>query len=525
VDELHKMCGIIGVFCDTDTKISYEMFNGYKELSSRGPDSGTLLIKNNNFMGFRRLSINDMSDIADQPMISYKNGVMVNLMCNGEIYNHKVLEKKFNITCKSSSDCEVIIKLYKEIGFYETVKLLDGDFAIVITDGDMVYMARDRMGVRPLFTGFTKDGDFAVASVAKVLLPFCNNVKQLEPCMISYDKKTHLVTKEYYKFPIYNILEKNQYSIIKETLIQAVSKRLMSDRSVGCLLSGGLDSSLVTSILCKVVGSSNVRTYSIGMEGSTDLKYAQIVANYLGTKHTEVIFTEEEGINAIPEVIEALESYDITTIRASVGMYLLGKYIKENTNDKVILSGEGSDELLCGYLYFHKAPTPSEAAKESYRLMKDLYKYDVLRADRTISVHGLELRVPFLDKNFIDVAVSLTGEQKMPLFGYEKYILRKSFEGDYLPDEVLWRRKEGFSDGVSSTTKSWYQIIQEYVDKIVSNQEFENYKDIFPSKEAFWYKKLFDNYFPSFENPIDYYWMPKWTNSTDPSGRLISVKS
>ena len=522
--ELNKMCGIIAVFCDKNKKISNEVFDAYEELSNRGPDSGTLLIKNNNLMGFRRLSINDISDMGDQPMISYKNGVMVNLMCNGEIYNHKLLEKQFDISCKSESDCEVIIKIYEKIGFNETIKLLDGDFAVVITEGDMVYMARDRMGVRPLFTGLTKDGDFAVASVAKSLLSFCNNVKQLEPSIVCYNKKTRLVTTENYKFPIYNITEENQYSIIKKTLIDAVSKRLMSDRPVGCLLSGGLDSSLVTSILCKLIGASNVRTYSIGMKGSTDLKYAQIVANYLGTKHTEVIFTEEEGIKAIPEVIEALESYDITTIRASVGMYLLGKYIKENTNDKVILSGEGSDELLCGYLYFHKAPSPSEAGKESYRLIKDLYKYDVLRADRTISVHGLELRVPFLDKNFIDVAMSLTGEQKMPLFGYEKYILRKSFEGDYLPDEVLWRRKEGFSDGVSSTTKSWYEIIQEYVDKIVSSQEFEKYnKDIFPSKEAFWYFQVFDNYFPTLQNPIDYYWMPKWTNCVDPSGRLISV--
>ena len=200
-------------------------------------------------------------------------------------------------------------------------------------------------------------------------------------------------------------------------------------------------------------------------------------------------------------------------------MYILSKYIKNNTTDKVIFSGEGSDELLCGYLYFHNSPTPSSASDESLRLIKDLYKYDVLRADRTTACHGLELRVPFLDRDFLDLSTSLTGNQKTPLFGYEKHVLRKAFNGDYLPEQVLWRRKTAFSDGISPIGKSWYQIIQEYVETQITPDEWNKNKDKFPSKEAYWYKKIFDNYFPTFKNPIDYYWMPKWTDATDPSAR------
>lgn len=513
------MCGIIAVFCDKNPSVTLEIINAHQKLSDRGPDSGNLIIKNNTFLGFRRLAINDMSENGDQPISSCVGVTTASLMCNGEIYNHKELEKEFKIECKSSSDCEVIIKLYEKIGFVETVKRLDGDFAIVLLDGDMVHLARDRVGVRPLFMGWTRDGDFAVASVAKSLLSFCTGVKQLPPSIVSYNRKTRTFTAEKYEYNIYAISEIDQYSIIRDTLISSVKKRLMSDRPIGCLLSGGLDSSLVASILCRFLGANNVRTYSIGMAGSSDLKYAQIVADYLGTHHTEVIFTPEEGIQAIPSVIEALESYDITTIRASVGMHLLSKYIKENTSDRVILSGEGSDELLCGYLYFHNAPTPLNAYMESARLIDELYKYDVLRADRTVSVHGLELRVPFLDRDFLDVSLSLTGNQKIPLQGYEKYVLRKAFEDSYLPEEVLWRRKTAFSDGVSPTSKSWYEIIQDYVETVVDNDVWETNKNKFPSKEAFWYKTIFDNYFPTFEKPIDYYWMPKWTNATDPSAR------
>jgi asparagine synthase (glutamine-hydrolysing) len=513
------MCGIIAVFNDNNIDIETfsQIYKSYLFLSTRGPDSGNLIIKDKSIIGFRRLSINDLSEFGNQPIVSHD--LQTSLICNGEIYNHKKLEEEYKISCASSSDCEVISHLYKKLGFFKTIKLLDGDFAIVISDGDMVHFARDRVGVRPLFTGKTKEGFLAIASLAKSLLSFCDNVKQLPPSMVSYNRKTKEFITNNYTYNLKSIETYSQYSDIKNILTDSVRKRLLSDRPIGCLLSGGIDSSIITSILCKLLGSSNVRTYSIGMEGSSDLKYARIVADYLKTNHTEVLFTPQEGIDAIPQVIESLETYDITTIRASVGMHILSKYIKNNTTDKVIFSGEGSDELLCGYLYFHNSPTPSSAVDESLRLIKDLYKYDVLRADRTVSGNGLELRVPFLDRDFLDFSISLSGNQKIPLFGYEKYILRKAFEDNYLPLEVLWRRKTAFSDGVSPTSKSWYEIIQEYVETQIDQDEWLENKDNFPSKEALWYKKIFNIYFPNFEKPVDYYWMPKWTSATDPSAR------
>lgn len=514
------MCGILSVFCKkkaTDELVS-KIKQGFMLIKSRGPDRGQIHYDDNyNVLGFHRLCINDMSSLGDQPMVS-KNSSAV-LMCNGEIYNHKELQKEYGIICQSTSDCEIILKLYEKIGFEETVRRLDGVFAIVLIDKNNVHIARDRVGVRPLFSGVTKDGDIAVASIAKALQGFCNNIEPFAPGLLSFNK-----------YDIKNVLNHKKYTFIpkivtdpqtdlKLTLIDAVKKRLLTDRPIGCLLSGGLDSSLIASILCRFMDPKDVRTYSIGMEGSLDLKYASDVASFLGTNHTQVVFTPEEGLSAIPEVVEALESYDITTVRASVPMYLLSKYIKEHTEDRVIFSGEGSDELMCGYLYFHFAPSDKELEEESWRLVNDLYKYDVLRADRTVSVHGLELRVPFLDRNFLQLAMSLTGKQKMPINKYEKFTLRYAFkDGDYLPNNVLWRRKDGLSDGCSSLENPWYQYIQEHANNLVSDEEFK--KSSHMSKEAMWYKKLFDSYFPVYQ-PNMYMWMPKWTNCTDPSGRLV----
>ena len=246
---------------------------------------------------------------------------------------------------------------------------------------------------------------------------------------------------------------------------------------------------------------------------------AKIVAEYLGTNHTEVLFTPQEGFNAIPRVIRVLESYDITTIRASVGMFLLAEYIAKNTTDTVIFSGEGSDELLCGYLYFHYAPTPEDAAKESKRLLDELYIYDVLRADRTISANGLELRVPFLDKDLVNLVLSLQPKLICPKKGFEKYLLRCAFShGNYLPECVLWRRKDGMSDAISSLDKPWYKMIQGFVEEIMPYE----YPDKYPSKEAYYYRKVFNQIFPTYQPEIPY-WMPRWTNAKDPSGRVLDV--
>lgn len=517
------MCGIQAVFSRTIPPDLKKIIKASKSLAPRGPDYCKLDINHKSIFNFYRLCVNDTSDAGNQPFVS-DNG-KITLMVNGEIYNHKELENKFDIFCKSKSDCEVILRLYEKLRSFSTIiNMLDGVYAIVLVDGDDCWFARDRIGVRPLYQGLTTiSKNWAVASTAKALLPFCKSVKQVQPGICYYVRKGSYTPPTQMCDLWQNdmiVKQGDKETAIKELYLkvkQAVKKRLMSDRPIGCLLSGGLDSSIITALLCELIGPQNVRTYSIGMEGSLDLKYAQIVSKYLGTQHTEIKFTPEEGIKAIPEVIKCLESYDVTTIRASVGMYLISKYISENTEDIVIFSGEGSDELFCGYLYFHDAPSHIEAKQESIRLIKDLHKYDVLRADRTVSHHGLELRVPFLD---IDVLhYSLTSEYKTPEKGYEKYILRKAFE-DYLPDEIIWRRKNGFSDGCGTVSKPWYKYIQDFVEGKISDVYFKKSKAI--TKEALYYQLWFNKLFPEYNLKMEQ-WMPKWQPSSlkDPSGMLM----
>ena len=501
------MCGIFAVCADNTENNLVKIIEAHRLLSKRGPDRGSVFIKDDKIYGFRRLSIMDTSINGDQPF--HSNNIV--MMCNGEIYNHKELEEEYNLICESKSDCECIIKLYQKIGFLEMVKVLDGVFAIIILDGNKVYLARDRIGVRPLFYGTTFSGNFAVASTMGALSEYCNDVQQLSPSIATYDRTHKILHRLPYWYPSI-VLSEKEYTknTIKYLLIEAVNKRLMSDRPIACMLSGGLDSSLITSIMCRLIGSDKVRTYSIGMEGSEDLKYARIVADFLGTKHTEVLFTPEEGFNAIPDVVKDLESYDVTTVRASVGMWLLSKYISENTDDIVIMSGEGSDELFGGYLYFHHAPSIKEFEGESKRLVYNLYRYDVLRADRCISSHGLEPRVPFLDKNFVNFILSISGQFRQPINGIEKHLLRKSFNDDnYLPLEILWRRKDGFSDGVSGTQKKWYEQIQDFIGENTSVETEEQY-----------YKSLLPE---NYNIKIDR-WLPKWIeHNGDPSGRNVEV--
>jgi asparagine synthase (glutamine-hydrolysing) len=520
------MCGIIALFPEDSGEYSPDIVTGvikaFKHLKNRGPDCGSLVFRDKEILGFRRLSIIDQSIKGEQPFYSEKS----RLLCNGEIYNHKLLKKDYDIQCYSDSDCECILHLYDRFGFANTLNQLSGDYAIIISTDNNVYFARDPIGVRPLFYGYTKDGGFALASYARALTEFCSEVMQLRPGWGKYDrtfKKLELFSHNHTPYItkyIVNDLEKT----VRTTLVNSVRSRLMSDRPVGCLLSGGLDSSLITSILCKLTDPSKVRTYSIGMKGSQDLKHARIVAEKLGTRHTEVVFTAEEGFEAIPHVIRDLESYDITTIRASVAMWLLAKYISDKTEDIVLLSGEGADELFCGYLYFHYAPDPETLAKESLRLVNQLYLYDVLRADRCVSSHGLELRVPFLDKEMVKLCLSLTGELRKPHENLEKFLLRKSFSSGYLPDEVLWRRKDGMSDAVSGNSgKKWFEQIQDFVDQKVTDVEFKDKGKSFPSKEAYYYKSIYNKIFPTYQ-PVYEYWLPKWVDcGGDPSGRILEV--
>jgi len=523
------MCGISAVLCSSFPKALQKILLSGKYLSTRGPDQSLNIVKSNGIYMFHRLSINDVSNDGMQPFISKSStGSEILMMCNGEIYNHKELEQEFDLQCKSKSDCEVILRLYEKIGFVETVKKLYGVFAIILVDGDQVYLARDRIGVRPLYFGLTEEKFLAVSSVPNCLTDFCHPVVHFPPgatCLhVKSDPSGKILQFLYMdEVVIPSLRITNGMTALHDTLVNAVKLRLMSDRPMGCLLSGGLDSSLISAILVRFLGAKNVRTYSIGMEGSTDLAYARKVAMFLGTEHHEVLFTPEEGFVAIPEVIKALASYDITTVRASVGMYLLAKYISKTSQDKVIFSGEGSDEILQGYLYFHNAPTSKDGEEESLRLVKELHTYDVLRADRCISVHGLEARVPFLDRKMVNVAMALPVGEKCPYNKIEKYILRKAFDtpdNPYLPEEVLWRKKEAFSDGVSSSSKSWYQNIQEMVDPLIPDYLFN---PNFPSKEAQYYKMIFDNIFPAYNVKIPY-WLPKWNGDVkDPSARVLKI--
>ena len=509
------MCGILAVISNrTITDIDKIKQSG-EFLQRRGTESRNCIINDKGVFIFYRLAINDLSVEGDQPFVN--NDIL--MMCNGDIYNHIQLEEEHELKCRSSNDCEVIQKLYKKIGFVETVKKLYGVYAIVLVDGDNIYLARDRLGVRPLYFGITQDKCLALSSVPNPLIDLCEQIFHFPPGVVAVhnisslqNSTTNVKILEYlYQdkigIPQTRLNEISCGFLLKESLINAVKYRLNSQRPIGVLLSGGLNSSVITSILCRFLGSKNVRTYSIGFKDSNDIVYAKKVADFLGTTHTEVITTPEEAFNIIPEVIKCLASYDISTVRTSVGLYLLCKYIKEHTTDKVIFSGEGLDALICGYPYFLNAPSSEEAEEESIRLLNNIHFYDMLRADRCISSNNLEVRVPYLDKNFVNTALSLPLSEKLPQNEYEKYFFRKIFE-DYLPKEIIWRHKEDFSEGITSKEKPWYKYIQEIVETKISEEIFNNH---YPTKEAYYYKLVFDKLFPTYNIKIPY-WLPKWNS-------------
>ena len=511
------MCGILSIFSNKRIKNSCEY------LKARGPEKYNVLYTDNATHIFYRLAINDtVSEEANQPFTSNNNSIV--MMCNGEIYNFKQLEQDYELKCKSNSDCEPILYLYKKFGFEETVNKLYGVYALLLVDNDIVYLARDRIGVRPLYFGLTQKGNFVVSSLPQSILDICTSVQEFPPGMtamfelnsVEKNKMLRCLNVDNIRLPMSRISK--TYKEIQNSLIKSVSMRLISDRPVGCLLSGGLDSSIIASVLTRL--GVKLKTFSIGMHDSPDLISARTVAKSLLTEHTEVQFSPQEGIDAIEEVIKVLGSYDITTIRASIPMYLLCKYISKNSNVKVVFSGEGSDELLGGYLYFHNAPSQEEFENETINLLNKLHNYDVLRADRCISSNGLEPRVPFLDKDFVNLITSLPTNEKIPVNGIEKYSLRKAFEG-FLPEEILWRRKEAFSDGVSHQNKSWYQYLQEYINYKIPDIIFNSTK--YPSKEAMYYRLIFEKHFPTYNFNIPY-WLPKWSNETrDPSARTLNL--
>ena len=518
------MCGIfayLGKNYSKDELIKFLLKNKH-----RGPDSTKYIhLQDQLFLGFNRLRIKGLNEGSDQPF-DIKDCLLI---ANAEIYNFEKLIEKYEFNdYQSESDCEIIIHMYKKFGIERTLKELDGVFAFVLYDKKerQIYIARDPIGIRSLYFTFGDD-EIAVASEMKSLTSF-QNVEQFPSGTFwtSKDNKFH----KFYSFDFnYNLIdetEEKMYKTINKKLTTAVKKRLMSDRDVACLLSGGLDSTLVTALVAKELGDYNVNTYSIGMKGSIDLKYAKMASEYLKTNHTSIELTEEQFLDAIEKTIYQIESWDTTSVRASVGNYLVSLYIRDNSHDIVIFCGDVSDEIFASYRGFMCADSESEYFRENIRMIRDIRYFDVLRSDKSISGAGLEARVPFGDKDFMDYIMSIQSKHKM--FNdekMEKYILRKSFEG-YLPDELLWRRKEAFSDGVSSYQRSWFDIIKEFVEKKYTDEEFEekikkyDYNPPY-DKESLFYREIFDKYYPNFEKTIPYYWRHPFCTDLDPSARLL----
>ena len=381
-----------------------------------------------------------------------------------------------------------------------------------------------------MFMGKVKDGSTCIASELKMMYDVVETVEQFKPgCWMELGEGTYHRWYDYV-YPIVGTEEKEVMKQIRTKLCAAIDKRLMSDRPIGCLLSGGLDSSLVTALVARKFEKGKLKTFSVGLEGSEDLKFARMVADHCGTDHHEIIVTKEEMLEEIENDIVQIETWDTTTIRASTPMFLMSKYIKEKTDCTVIYSGEGADEASGSYMYFHKAPSPEEFQKESVRLMFDLIYYDVLRCDKSTAGAGLEVRVPFLDKDFLQYYLGVDPKLKMPkTYGIEKYLLRKAFDQDnLLPKEVLWRVKEGMSDGVSSKKKSWFEIIQDKVSKIMSDEKFKQLQAKYPwttplTKEQMYFREIYNKHYGGFEKLIPYYWLPKWCgNVTEASARVLT---
>ena len=547
------MCGIV---CAFDLKQKSEVLRPQilemsKTIRHRGPDWSGIFDNEKAVMAHERLAIVDPAS-GKQPLYS-PDGQLV-LAANGEIYNHRELRQQLSsdYAFQTQSDCEIILALYKQKGvdFLDDLNGIFG-FAVYDVENDTYFLARDHMGIIPLYIGWDQNGTFYVASELKALEPFCTKIELFPPGHYFYSKDNAFV--QWYKrdWTDYDAVVDNQTSIeaIKTALEAAVRRQLMSDVPYGVLLSGGLDSS-VTSAIAKKYAQKRIESgdtkeawwpqlhsFSVGLEGSPDLAAAQKVADHIGTVHHEIKFTIQEGLDAIKDVIYNLETYDTTTIRASTPMYLMARVIK-SMGIKMVLSGEGADELFGGYLYFHKAPNAKEFHQETVRKLDKLHMYDCLRANKSLAAWGIEGRVPFLDKEFMDVAMRINPQDKM-INGerMEKWVVRKAFE-DMLPESVVWRQKEQFSDGVGY---SWIDTLKEVVDREVSDEQMKNAHFRFPvqtplNKEEFYYRSIFESHFPSeaaalcvpqepsvaCSTKIALEWDEAFKNLNDPSGRAVA---
>jgi asparagine synthase (glutamine-hydrolysing) len=524
------MCGILAVI---GSKNIEQAQTQARKLAHRGPDERDSVFiptyPGGAILCHERLSIVDLKT-GKQPIQGTREDYIIH---NGEIYNHKELREKLlrNPKTRTTSDSEIIIHLWEEHK-KKTVTMLDGVFSFVIVDGREVFAARDPIGVKPLFYGHDINQAIWFASEQKALIDVCTEIHEFPPGHY-YHTETGFV--RYYKPTFLSQTESptNGPERLNELLTKAVHKRLMSDAPLGVLLSGGLDSSLVTSIVVREAKKKGqtVKSFSVGMDAnSLDLKKARAAANFLGTEHHEVIFTSEQGIKLLDELIYKTESYDVTTTRAATPMLILSKYIA-SLGVKVVLSGEGADEIFGGYLYFLNAPGYDEFHQECVRRVRRLHTSDVLRADRATMGSGVEARVPFLDKDFLEYAMAISPKYKFIKVGEhcEKFVLRNAFdtpENPYLPSEVLWRQKEQFSDGVGY---SWIDDLKQYAQEQISDEMFAmrgtEYSHNCPeTKEAYLYRKIYDSYYshPSCEKIIKT-WVPKWQDNKDPSGRANTV--
>lgn len=522
------MCGFVVIAGDFDSTKTEEFRADFNKLSHRGPDDHQLVHFPQGLIGFHRLAIMDLSEHGRQPFTSAKKNMLV---CNGEIYNYPQLKTEcVHHHFVSHSDCEVLLPLYEMKGIKGLVNSLDAEFALVIWDASTkkLLAARDPMGIRPLFYGKTKAGKMGFASEVKALLDFCEDIRPFPPGYYFDGDDFHSYldlgeVKEFHKISDDEILKG-----INQRLVSAVEKRLQSDAEVGFLLSGGLDSSLVCAIAQRLNPGKPIRTFSIGMtDDAIDSKYAKDVADFIGANHTNVTMTTKDVLDALRTVVWHLETWDITTIRASIGMFLVCKYIHEKTNIKVLLTGEVSDELF-GYKYTDFAPDASEFQKEAQKRVRELYLYDVLRADRSISAHSLEARVPFSDKDFVSFVMAIPPEKKMNTTGTGKFLLREAFKTDkLLPDHILWREKAAFSDAVGHSMVDELKAFAEskYTDADVEKAAKKYaYKAPF-TKESLLYRDIFEEFYPGKAELIKDYWMPNatWDNCkvTDPSARVL----
>ena len=505
----------------------YESFcTGFFRTKSRGPDDSRILNTGNGLLAFHRLAIMGLTAAGMQPFTLGGSC----LVCNGEIYGFEKfkaqLEGKYSF--QSGSDCEVLLPLYREYGV-DMFSMLDAEFALILYDEETgsYVAARDPIGIRPLYYGYDKNGVMVLASEAKNLVGLVEHILPFPPghywkdgAFVCYADMTAVDT----------VVRDDMDTVcanIREKLTQAVEKRLVADAKVGFLLSGGLDSSLVCAIAARK-SAAPIRTFAIGMEGDAiDLKYAKEVADYLGSDHTEVIITPQDVLDALEPVIALLGTFDITTIRASIGMYLVCKAIHEQTDIRVLLTGEVSDELF-GYKYTDFAPDAAAFQAESQKRIREIHMYDVLRADRCISVNSLEARVPFGDLDFIRYVMAIDPEMKRNHYGKGKYLLRRAFRGDYLPEDILWREKAAFSDAVGH---SLADHLREYAEASYTDAQFRekcrSYTHAAPfTKESLLYREIFEKYYPGQGKMIADFWMPNrsWEGCdvNDPSARVLS---